>query len=557
MLLLLLLLLLLVVLLLVAVVVAVAVACCWWCWCWWCWCCERRQAKKSSTSRVVMLKASSTRFLCTKLKSVLIWMPSLNVTKPKWLTFAWTMSTVTQLWKSFRPSVTLLCILWLFCLRRPPVRLPFLLFFGSIWCRVLQTLCWISELLSSWLKGTKQKTGTGWWGQQMWRKESHLLCRPLWKPWKQLCTDILLSLLVLPVISSIFNRREVRLTSHTSNINVSHGRFVYVLFFLLSLNRFHYAFNSDLVLLSSILASCQGSTTAAAREKLRFCEGYLSIHSDEAGACLCPAFANGGATDPSKFIDLQLFLNAAHGGCFSFSTQLDRQKVLKAKVADPKAPVPEPMGMTLKETNVHVTFLQQELFFTNWWALLAANKPTGLVQRFLFSFGARLNMGKQAWNGFLRDVTQPLLENFFAAVVRRFGPHMTTLLQPVFSTTAEQRAVIVDLEEIGRLFARKDSVHVVLREAMPKAMYWLGTSIMTNHLVEHLWPSALGFDIPEEFPVTVTNRCFAASVHFMLKRYLYGQAVVSVTARGQGWLPRIGFQAWPRWSFASAPTYTP
>ena len=292
-------------------------------------------------------------------------------------------------------------------------------------------------------------------------------------------------------------------------------------------------------MLSSIFASCQGSTTAAAREKLRFCEGYLSIHSDEAGACLCPAFANGGATDPSKFIDLQLFLNAAHGGSFSFSTQLDRQKVLKLKVADPKAPVPEPMGMTLKETNVHVTFLQQELFFTNWWALLAANKPTGLVQRFLFSFGARLNMGKQSWNGFLRDVTQPLLENFFAAVVRRFGPHMTTLTQPVFCTTAEQRAVIVDLEEIGRLFARKDSVHVVLREAMPKAMYWLGTSIMTNHLVEHLWLSALGFDIAEEFPVTVTNRCFAASVNFMLKRYLYGQAVVSVTAQGQGWLPRI------------------
>ena len=161
---------------------------------------------------------------------------------------------------------------------------------------------------------------------------------------------------------------------------------------------------------------------------------------------MCPAFAHGGATDPSKFIDLQSFLNAAHGGSFSFSTQLDRQKVLKPKLPDPKAPVPEPVCMTLKETNVHVTFLQQEHFFTTWWAPLAANKPTGLVQRFLFSFGARLNTGKQCWNGFLRDVTLPVLENLFAAIVRCFGPHMTALTQPVFHTSAEQRSVIVDLE---------------------------------------------------------------------------------------------------------------
>lgn len=120
---------------------------------------------------------------------------------------------------------------------------------------------------------------------------------------------------------------------------------------------------------------CQGSTSAAAREKLRYCEVYLAIHSDEAGAWLCPAFANGGATGPSKYIDLQLYLNAAHGGSFSFSTQIDRQKVIKQKVLDPKAPVPEAAGMTLKETNVHVIFLQQELFLSNWWAPVAANKP--------------------------------------------------------------------------------------------------------------------------------------------------------------------------------------
>ena len=44
-------------------------------------------------------------------------------------------------------------------------------------------------------------------------------------------------------------------------------------------------------------------------------------------------------------------------------------------------------------------------------------------------------------------VTQPLLENVFAAFVRPFGPHMTTLTQPVFCTTAEQRSVIVNASQ--------------------------------------------------------------------------------------------------------------
>ena len=44
-------------------------------------------------------------------------------------------------------------------------------------------------------------------------------------------------------------------------------------------------------------------------------------------------------------------------------------------------------------------------------------------------------------------VTQPLLENLFAAFVPPFGPHMTTLTQPVFCTTAEQRSVIVDASQ--------------------------------------------------------------------------------------------------------------
>ena len=114
------------------------------------------------------------------------------------------------------------------------------------------------------------------------------------------------------------------------------------------------------------------------------------------------------------------------------ASAIDRQKVLKPKTVGPKAPVPEPVGMTMKDTNVHVLFLQQELFS------LTCNKPLGLVQRFLFSFGARLNLGKQAWNRLLDAVTIPIIENLFASLVRRYGPHTTTTADPFCQTTAAQ-----------------------------------------------------------------------------------------------------------------------
>ena len=69
---------------------------------------------------------------------------------------------------------------------------------------------------------------------------------------------------------------------------------------------------------------------------IRFCEGYLAIHTDEAGACLCPSFANGGATDTAKFTVLQLYLNAAHGGPFSFSFSDWQAKSLETKDCGPK-----------------------------------------------------------------------------------------------------------------------------------------------------------------------------------------------------------------------------
>ena len=77
----------------------------------------------------------------------------------------------------------------------------------------------------------------------------------------------------------------------------------------------------------------KASTTASAVLKLRQCHGYLTLCSYESGMCLSPALAMGGATDAAKHVDLPLFLNAARGGDFSWSTKPDREKAMKAAAA--------------------------------------------------------------------------------------------------------------------------------------------------------------------------------------------------------------------------------
>lgn len=59
-------------------------------------------------------------------------------------------------------------------------------------------------------------------------------------------------------------------------------------------------------------------------------------------------------------------------------------------------------------------------------------------------------------------VTQPLLEKLFAAVVCRFGPHITTLTQPVFCTTAEHRSVIVNTSQPFVFLPPETEAHLFL-----------------------------------------------------------------------------------------------
>ena len=157
----------------------------------------------------------------------------------------------------------------------------------------------------------------------------------------------------------------------------------------------------------------QSSTIAAAVDKLRRCELYLCLFTGEAGRCLDLAYAAGGKSDAGKTVDLSFFLGAAHGGEFSHQTLLDRQRTMKEKVPHPEGALPRAERLCLNTTNVHVMWLQQELYLPKYWCVLGKQRPIGLVQRCLFSFGAQHHRYDASLSGFFHTVCAPIVKTPF------------------------------------------------------------------------------------------------------------------------------------------------
>ena len=135
----------------------------------------------------------------------------------------------------------------------------------------------------------------------------------------------------------------------------------------------------------------QGSTTAAAIDKLRLCNGYLCIYCSDAARILDMNAATGGHTNQLAKVDLDIFLDAAHGDEFSHATMKAREKALARPVRHPQEQVQPPQGLHIEDTNVHIMFLQQDCIFTDYWAQMASRKAVGLAQRCLFSFGGDMD----------------------------------------------------------------------------------------------------------------------------------------------------------------------
>ncbi len=69
----------------------------------------------------------------------------------------------------------------------------------------------------------------------------------------------------------------------------------------------------------------QGTTHAAAFDRLRTSNGYLLIASAEAGPLLCPSFPASGRWDRTNFIDYSRFLDTAYGGSMRWETMESRR----------------------------------------------------------------------------------------------------------------------------------------------------------------------------------------------------------------------------------------
>jgi hypothetical protein len=258
--------------------------------------------------------------------------------------------------------------------------------------------------------------------------------------------------------------------------------------------------------------------TASALDKLRASQAYLTIYCPDATRVLCPAVATGGTTGPYKYVDLGVFLDAAHGDEVSLTTQRFRNKVAKQKVSNPQAPVMPQQGIHMDPTNVHIMLLQQEVIFANWWCQMIPKKTIGIAQRCLFSFGGDSDPAPMDLHAFMDAVTVPIIRTLFELVVRHVGPVMTQAEEPHYDCTDQQNAIVGELETILRLHGRHAHVSECFRSALPKAMYWLGTALLMNHTIGTLWQACLHGQDVDSVCGNISDQAFAASVRFMYAR---------------------------------------
>ncbi len=281
----------------------------------------------------------------------------------------------------------------------------------------------------------------------------------------------------------------------------------------------------------------QSCTSAAAIDKLRSTDGYLLLHSDEAGQCLDLTFSgtSAGGTRKSEHVDLTMFLDAAHGDEFSHTTMLDRKKACKREPTHRSDPVCEPTPLTVA-TNMQVCWLQQELYFLQYWALAAHTKPIGLVQRCLFSFGRALPAPDPAMNTFWKDIFLPFLESIFSTTLTTFGPKASEVAEQPLSMTRSQEQLLFQLEELLKVFSSRRRLNAVAKGAMPKCLYWLGTCIRTNFLLEHCMGAYIqGLRSPPGLSLVVQDANVLSALNFLTQRYLFGIMVVATSVAERSW----------------------
>ncbi len=196
--------------------------------------------------------------------------------------------------------------------------------------------------------------------------------------------------------------------------------------------------------------------------------------------------------------------------------------------------MPVAESLCLNRTNVHTMWLLQELYFVKYWAMLAFTKPIGLVQRFLFSFGGRKREKNVAWNNLVVDVVAPIVRDVFVTVLQQLGPKAPETVRQILLSHA-QEVVTADIEETLTMFGQRAHLQNTLREAMPKALYWLGTSVLQNWTMAGCMGGVLRRSSEIHLSADLLDEVYVASVHFLHRRYLFGQSVLACSVLEQAW----------------------
>ena len=162
---------------------------------------------------------------------------------------------------------------------------------------------------------------------------------------------------------------------------------------------------------------------------------------------------------------------------------------------------------------------------------MTPKKPVGIAQCFLLAFGGDADPAPMAFCNFMEEVTLPILVDLFALIVRRVGPTITAADEPHACCSDQQNQVVQEVAHITKLHARRHEMPETFRSALPKSLYWLGTSLLLHHTISYLWTSALTRAEVACIPAEIQDGAFAAALRFTHRRYLAGKAVLAISVK--------------------------
>ena len=169
-----------------------------------------------------------------------------------------------------------------------------------------------------------------------------------------------------------------------------------------------------------------------------------------------------------------------------------------------------------------------------YWRVLGKQKPIGLVQRCLFSFGSQRHRHNSELIDFFPKVFAPIARRLFTYIVQNLGPKSAKVAQRSLGLTPEQTRLVSRAQQTLAMCGQKKTMAATLRDAMLKALCWLGTSLITNQVLDNafqaMWRGRHDFDRH------VSDAAFRAAVRFIARRYLNGIAVVTTCIAEQLWI---------------------